>query len=61
MTILIWLKIKMKFTEEKLEKAFDELLGKKNYQVFCTKNLTNLKMSSFFANILDKLTIFALK
>jgi len=31
----------MKFTEEKLEKAFAGLICEKICQVFCAKNLTN--------------------
>ena len=34
----------MKFTEEKLEKTFAELLGKNNCQVFRTVNLTIMKL-----------------
>jgi hypothetical protein len=82
----------MKFTEEKLEKAFTELLGQEGFphhlgitisrkpnellieetsvssliltsQIPCEVSTiqSNFKMSSFFANILDKLIIFALQ
>ena len=80
----------MKFTEEKLEKAFTELLGQEGFphylgitiirkleEVFKIENVASLvalssqlrcedkavqsifKMSSFFANKLDKSIIFA--
>jgi hypothetical protein len=46
----------MKFTEEKLENAFIELLGNENGQVFRSIKLMakKIKMSSLFANKLDK-------
>lgn len=51
----------MKFTEEKLEKAFAELLGQKEMSSFPHPKLDNFKMSSFFTNKLDKSIIFALQ
>jgi hypothetical protein len=51
----------MKFTEEKLEKAFAEFLGLEGVSSFPHQKLDKQKMSSFFANILDKLIIFAEK
>jgi hypothetical protein len=51
----------MKFTEEKLERAFTELLGQDKMYSFLLNKLDNFKMSSFFTNKLDKLTIFALQ
>lgn len=53
--------IKMKFTEEKLEKAFTELLGQEQMSSFLPQKLDNFKMSSFFANKLDKSIIFAVQ
>lgn len=50
-----------KFTEEKLEKAFTELLGQEEMSSFPHQKLDNLKMSSFFANKLDKSIIFAVQ
>ncbi len=51
----------MKFTEEKLERAFTELLGQKGLSSFLFNKLDNFKMSSYFANKLDKSIIFALQ
>ncbi len=51
----------MKFTEEKLEKAFTELLGQEGLSSFLNQKLDNFKMSSFFANKLDKLITFAVQ
>ncbi len=49
----------MKFTEEKLERAFTELLGQEGLSSFTHQKLDIFKMSSYFTNKLDKLTIFA--
>jgi hypothetical protein len=49
----------MKFTEEKLERAFTGLLGLEGLSSFQHHKLDNLKMSSLFANKLDRSTIFA--
>lgn len=49
----------MKFTEEKLEKAFTELLGQQEMSSFLLNKLDNFKMSSFFTNKLDNIIIFA--
>jgi hypothetical protein len=49
----------MKFTEEKLEQAPTELLGQEQMSSFLPPKLDNFKMSSFFANKLDKSIIFA--
>lgn len=51
----------MKFTEEKLEKAFTELLGQEEMSSSLHPKLDNFIMSSFFANKLDKSIIFAAK
>jgi hypothetical protein len=51
----------MKFTEEKLEKAFTELLEQVGLSSFLLIKLDKLRMSSYLANKLDKYSIFALK